>query len=87
MVCTGQALPVLPEAEGVTVGTDFTIEQDAAAHSFLLDAHSERGRDLLDTLATETSEWWGKSLIIKPHEVAAVLTLIGSKGYSIRNRG
>ncbi len=67
---------------------DFTFERDEVAKRFLLTAHTEQARDLLnEELASASSEWWGKSLIVKRYEVDGLLGQIFIAGMEINMKG
>ncbi len=68
----------------MTISTDdLILERDDVAKRYLLTAKTSRGQDFLDEVATESSEWWGKSLIVRWRDVHATLDLIESKGLSV----
>lgn len=50
---------------------DILVEKDGPR--FLLTAKTDRGRDWLNDWATETSQWWGKSLIVKRWEIDGIM--------------
>lgn len=52
---------------------DILVEKDPDTGRFLLTGKTDRGRDWLDGIATASSQWWGKSLIVTRWEVDGVI--------------
>ena len=66
---------------------DIVTELDRDARRYLLTAKTERGQEFLDEYATASSEFWGKSLIVKYQEVDSVVDEVISKGLEIYFKG